>query len=74
MSRFLDTHGERVLSPYICDRCKQRGRYSEMMADPDKEGLFVHKDCADQKDPWKLPPRQSEEITVPNPRPDVELT
>lgn len=70
MSKFLNTRGQPVLSPYICDRCKLRGTFSEMMNDPDKQGLWVHKDCADELDPWKLPPRQSEDVTVPNPRPD----
>lgn len=73
MSKFLDTHGESVLSPYICDRCRLRGKFSEMTEDPDSPGLWVHKDCADQLDPWKLPPRVSENVTVPHPRKDAPL-
>lgn len=70
MSRFLDTRGQQVLSPYICDRCKLVGKFSDMTRDGDIDGLWVHKDCSDERDPWKLPPRQSEDISVPNPRPD----
>ena len=70
MSRFLDTRGEQVLSPYICDRCKMIKRFSEMVEDEDKQGLWVCRDCSDQIDPWKLPPRESEDVTIPHPRPD----
>lgn len=70
MSRFLDTRGEAVLSPYQCDRCKQRGRFSEMVEDRDRQGLWVHRTCSDELDPWKLPPRSSEDVTIPHPRPD----
>lgn len=71
MGKFLDTRGEAVLSPYICDRCKIRGRFSDMVEDGDKPGLFVHKDgCSDRLDPWKLPARSSEDVSVPSPRPD----
>lgn len=73
MSRFLNTRGESVLSPYICDRCRLRGRSSEMVNDPDSPGLLVHRDCADERDPWRLPPRQSESTVTPTPRPDVRF-
>lgn len=72
MSRFLDTRGERYLSPYICDRCSLRGKFSEMVNDPDTN-LWVHRDCADESDPWRLPPRVSDNVTVPNPRRDVNI-
>lgn len=74
MSRFAQTRGEAVLSPYICDRCHLRGVFSEMMVDGDKQGLWVHKTCSDQLDPWKKPPRQSDNVVIPNPRPDVKIT
>lgn len=74
MSKFLDTRGEAVLSPYRCDRCGIRGKFSEMTQDGDKQGLWVHIDgCSDKLDPWKLPPRQSEDVSIPHPRPDVTL-
>lgn len=73
MGRFLDTRGEQVLSPYICDRCRMIKAFSEMQEDEDRQGLWVCKGCSDQLDPWKLPPRESEDVTIPHPRPDTEL-
>lgn len=70
MGKFLNTRGQPVLSPYICARCSIRGAFNEMVEDGDKPGLWVHRDCSDQLDPWKLPPRQSEDVTVPHPRRD----
>lgn len=73
MGVFLHTRGLALLSPAICDRCHIRGAMAKMISDPDQPGLFVHAHCADQYDPWKLPPRQTENIAVPSPRPDVPL-
>lgn len=73
MSLYERTLGKSILSPAICDRCRLRGAAADMIPDPDKNGLFVHKHCADKLDPWKLPPRQSENITIPRPRPDRPL-
>lgn len=72
MGKFLDTRGESVLSPYICDRCHLRGKFSEMRSDDDNPALWVHRECSDQLDPWKLPPRQSEDVSIPHPRPDAK--
>jgi len=73
MSVYARTLGKSILSPAICDRCRLRGAAADMIPDPDKNGLFVHKKCADNVDPWKLPPRQTEEITIPRPRPDASV-
>lgn len=74
MSAFLNTMGKSILSPAICDRCHIRGAAADMITDPDKPGLFVHKHCADQYDPWKLPPRQADKISIDHPRPDVSMS
>lgn len=63
--------GKSNISPAICDRCHFRGANADMIQDPDRMGLFVHKDCADQLDPWKLPPRQTERITLDRVRKDT---
>lgn len=67
------------LAQAICDRCHMRRPYSKLGPDGDKPGLFVCQDkgtrgCSDEKDPWRLPPRQSEPITLKNARPDVDIT
>jgi hypothetical protein len=46
----------------------------EAMPDPNFPGLKVcQQGCADNKDPYRLPARQTEKITLQYPRPDVSL-
>ena len=58
----------------ICDRCRLKFPKRLLSSDRDKPGLLVCKDCNDVYDPWKLPPRQTEDISVPGARPDADLT
>lgn len=57
----------------ICDRCKLRMNLVDMVSDCDSPGLRGHPRCMDMCDPWKLPPRMTEDITLQNPRPDERL-
>lgn len=57
----------------VCDRCKLKKQYSELRADGNSPGLRVCPDCWDSKDPWRLPARKTETITLRMPRPDEEL-
>jgi hypothetical protein len=44
------------------------------MPDPNFPGLKVcQQGCADNKDPYRLPARQTERITLQYPRPDVSV-
>jgi hypothetical protein len=46
----------------------------EAMPDPNVPGLKVcQQGCADNKDPYRLPARKTERITLQYPRPDVSL-
>jgi len=47
--------------------------YGDMVQDPNTK-VYMHKDCADKYDPWKLPARAAEDITLHHPRPDTDLT
>lgn len=48
--------------------------YSVLMNDPNFAGLRVcNEGCADQKDPYRLPARQTERINLRFPRPDVSV-
>jgi hypothetical protein len=58
----------------ICDRCKVKFYLTDLKPDRDNPGLRVCKDCCDQKDRYKLAPRQTEDITLPFARPDTDLT
>ena len=75
MPRFLDTHGNTVLSIAICGRCSMKRAYVQLSSDPNYPGLMVcDEGCKDQFDPYRLPARQTERITLRWPRPDTPLT
>lgn len=75
MPRFLDTRGNASIAIFICDRCKMKRAIVEAMPDPNSPGLKVcQQGCADQKDPYRLPARKTERITLQYPRPDQSLT
>lgn len=69
MSRFLTTEAIAV-----CDRCRMKVKLSALSPDGNSPGLRVCKECWDVKDPWRLPPRQTEDITLHFPRPDESVS
>ena len=74
MSIWLDTIGNSVLSIAICDRCKMKRAYSNIGQDRNLPGLRVcNEGCNDERDPWRLPARQPEKITIRFPRPDADV-
>jgi hypothetical protein len=44
-----------------------------LMSDPNSPGLRVCKEDLDQLDPYRLPPRQPDTITLPFVRPDAPI-
>ena len=73
MSVYLDTRGNSVLSVAICDRCSRKFAYVDLMPDPNFPGMRGCKDDVDKFDPWRLPARQTENIALRHPRPDVSI-
>lgn len=75
MPLYLNTDGRTTAAIGLCDRCKMK-RYSDFLVpDPNSPGLRVCMDtCVDVLDPWRLPPRSTEDITVKGVRPEVPLT
>lgn len=73
MPVYLDTRGNTVLSVAICDRCNRKFPYVDLMPDPNFPGMRVCKDDLDKFDPWRLPARQTENIALRFPRPDVSI-
>jgi hypothetical protein len=74
MPRTLDTLGNAVLSIAICDRCKMKRAYVSLSPDPNFPGLRVcDQGCRDQFDPYRLPARQPEKISLRFPRPDTDI-
>ena len=75
MPRFLNTSGQSRLAVAICDRCKMKRPWSSLGPDPNSPGLRVcqDRDCKDDIDPYRLPARQTEDISMPWARPDVPV-
>jgi hypothetical protein len=45
----------------------------ELFSDPNSPGLRVCREDLDELDPYRLPPRQPDQITLPFVRPDTPL-
>ena len=74
MPVFLDTRGLSSVAIGVCDRCKMKRTFVSLMSDPNFPGLRVcDQGCADEKDPYRLPARQTERINLRFPRPDTPL-
>lgn len=73
MPVFLDTTGNSNLGIGICDRCSFKFPIGELHSDPNTPGLKVCVDCIDEYDPYRLPARKTEDITLPFYRPDVPV-
>jgi len=78
MSMWLNTRGENKLAIAICDRCHTKRPWTRLVADGNSPGLKVcmesARKCRDPLDPYKLPPRQTEDISLVFARPDVPLS
>jgi ribosomal protein L37AE/L43A len=73
MSLYLPVRVKGHAAIAICPRCSFKLYHDEMVQDPNTK-VWVCKKCADKFDPWRLPARQPEDISLPHPRPDEELT
>lgn len=73
MSKFLTLRNGATLAIAICDRCGFKYYNDELKPDGNAPGLRVCKDCWDVKDPWRLPARQPEKVTLSYPRPDTDI-
>lgn len=73
MSLYLDTQGQSVIAIAICDRCKRKFSWTQLYSDPNSPGLRVCLEDLDQLDPYRLPARQTETITMQWARPDAPL-
>ena len=74
MAKWLDTLGNDSLSVAICDRCKMKRAYSDIRPDGNIPAIRVCSNgCSDQFDPYRLPARQPEKISIRFPRPDADV-
>ena len=74
MPLYLDTRGRSKIAIAICGRCGRKFPYDELGDDPNYPGLRVCSEDRDNLDPWRLPARPSDDITLQYPRPDVSIT
>lgn len=74
MSVFLNPTGRSTYGIALCARCSKKFFLDELSADPNFPGLMVCRDDLDQLDPYRLPMRQTEDITLEFVRPDEPLT
>jgi len=74
MPIFLDTRGYSDIAIAVCDRCRMKRPHAELSKDPNFPGLMVcEQGCKDQFDPYRLPARKTERITIRFPRPDESV-
>lgn len=74
MAVFIDTRGHAKLAIAICARCSRKFPYDELRPDPNYPGLMVCPDDLDDYDPWRLPARETEDISLDHARPDTPLS
>lgn len=73
MGRFINTEGNPTLGVAICARCCRKFPIGELHADPNYPGLRVCSDDMDVFDPYRLPARQPEDVTLAFTRPEVPI-
>ena len=73
MPIYLDTRGKTTLGIGICSRCSRKFSLDDLKSDPNSPGLMVCSVDLDQFDPYRLPARQPDQITLRFTRPDVPL-
>jgi hypothetical protein len=73
MPLYLNTQGNSSLGIGICDRCAKKFPIGELHEDRNTPGLLVCEKDNDDFDPWRLPARQPDRITLPHYRPDVDI-
>ena len=73
MPRYLNTRGNTTLAIGICGRCSIKMPLDKLQPDPNSPGLLVCDKDRDQYDPYRLPARQTENITLPFMRTDTPI-
>lgn len=73
MSVYLDTRGRTWLGIALCDRCHRKFPIDMLWSDRNSPGLKVCEADLDELDPYRLPARAAERITLPFARPDISV-
>ena len=73
MPVFIDPSGHTTFGIGICDRCSCKFPLDELYSDPNTPGLKVCVNDIDEYDPYRLPARKTENITLRFVRPDIPI-
>ncbi len=73
MSKFIDPHGEPTYGLALCARCSRKFKLGELHSDPNSPSLMVCAEDLDDYDPYRLAPRDNDQITLPFVRPDENI-
>ena len=73
MSIFYDPTGKSTYGIAICARCSRKMSLTDLSPDPNYPALYVCDVDKDQFDPYRLPARQPEKISLFHPRPDTDI-
>ena len=65
MPIFLDPTGQPTYGIGICARCSRKFFLADLFSDPNTPGLKVCIDDMDDYDPYRLPARHTEDVTLP---------
>lgn len=73
MSLYLPIRTKGTAAICVCPRCQKKMYYDDLTKDSNN-GNFYCGECVDIYDPWRLPARRAEDISLQHPRPDVEIS
>jgi hypothetical protein len=73
MPLYLDTRGRSTLGIGLCARCSRKFSLDDLQSDPNFPGLMVCEADLDDFDPYRLPARETEQITLRFVRPDESI-
>lgn len=73
MPMFINPTGRSTYGIGICARCDKKLPLDLLFDDPNYPGLKVCAKDMDEYDPYRLPPREPDPITLPFTRPDVPI-
>jgi len=72
MSLYLPVRAKGTVAIAVCFRCQKKVHYDALRQDPNNKQYYCG-ECVDLYDPWRLPARRPEDISLQHPRPDEEL-
>lgn len=72
MSLYLPVRLKGSAAICVCNRCHKKMYYSDLRKDPNNNNFYCA-ECCDIYDPWRLPARMAEDISLQHPRPDDQL-